>query len=134
MNDALLSVEQAASWLGVGKRTLTRLLSAGEVAFVKVGKRTLVEPRALRAYVAMHRSSTEEPGSPGPATGKQLAALHVRCDELDAGDREQKGFWKELMLRRASENFGRQVVSARDLNYDELGWVLDQLADELAKR
>jgi excisionase family DNA binding protein len=42
---------------GVSRRTILRLLDAGELVRVRVGGRTLVEPSSIRDYIARHRES-----------------------------------------------------------------------------
>ena len=51
-NDALMSVQEAAEWLGVS----TGLLSRSRIPKVKLNRRTLYRPSDLRAYVNAHVS------------------------------------------------------------------------------
>ena len=50
MPPLLLTLPQAARALGLGERTLRRLVRSGEVPSVKVGSRVLVRHRDLEAY------------------------------------------------------------------------------------
>ena len=52
--DALLSVRQTADRLGVGERTVKRLIEAGELGHVKVLRRTMVHPEQLADYMRRH--------------------------------------------------------------------------------
>lgn len=45
------SINDAATLLSVGRRTLYREISAGGIATVKMGKRTLVPAKSLRAWL-----------------------------------------------------------------------------------
>lgn len=48
----LLTVEEAAEALGVGRTTMYDLLRTGRVCSVRIGRRRLVPPTALSGYVA----------------------------------------------------------------------------------
>jgi excisionase family DNA binding protein len=50
--DRLLSVDEAAVWLGVGRSALYGELQAGRLRSVKVGRRRLVPSGAVAAYIA----------------------------------------------------------------------------------
>jgi excisionase family DNA binding protein len=50
--ERLLSVEQAADALGIGRTLLLREAAAGRIVTVKVGKRRLVSESALADYIA----------------------------------------------------------------------------------
>lgn len=134
--DALLNVRQAAELLGVGERTLVRLLASGELPRVKIGRRTLIDPQDLRGYVVRHRTGsvagTERPA--GKVNTGQLSALHAKANDLDRADGEARGTWKRQVLAEASRQFGREITSAGSLSYDEAGWVLDRLELELQRR
>lgn len=47
----LYPVGEAAHYLGVGKRTMERLLREGEVLKVRIGGRSLVDQKDLDAYI-----------------------------------------------------------------------------------
>jgi len=52
-DDHLLDVAAAASWLGVSRATMFRLIrNDPQLRHVKVGKRTLFRPEDLRGYAA----------------------------------------------------------------------------------
>jgi excisionase family DNA binding protein len=53
--DSLLTVAEVAEALRVSYRSVGRLFDRGELAFVQVGGRRLVEDSELAAYVARHR-------------------------------------------------------------------------------
>jgi excisionase family DNA binding protein len=47
----LLTVPEAAAELRVGKRTVERLTSRGDLEVVRIGGRVLIRPEAITAYV-----------------------------------------------------------------------------------
>jgi len=51
MDSLLVSVEEAARLLGLGRSATYELLASGELPRVKVGRRTLVPVRALSDWV-----------------------------------------------------------------------------------
>ena len=52
-SDRLLSVVEAAAWLGVSKRMMSTITSpAGDLSAVRVGRRVLYRPSTLRAWAA----------------------------------------------------------------------------------
>ena len=48
--DALLSVKEAAEWLGICERKLADMADAGEIQPVRIGSRVLYRPDTLDAY------------------------------------------------------------------------------------
>ena len=56
----LLTVEEAARRLRIGRTTMYALISTGTVESVTIGRRRLVPPECIAAYVAELRS----PGHP----------------------------------------------------------------------
>jgi len=50
--EPLLSIDDVARLLRVSESSVYRLVRSGELARVKVGGRTLFEPRAVRAFIA----------------------------------------------------------------------------------
>lgn len=53
--ERLLSREEAAEALGVTTKWLNTLVQAGALGSVKLGRRRLFEPAALRRFIAEHR-------------------------------------------------------------------------------
>lgn len=51
MDELLVCVEEAARRLGVGRSAMYELLASGQIARVKIGRRTLVPVQELRAWV-----------------------------------------------------------------------------------
>ena len=51
-NRLLLSVEEAAERLGIGRSLMYELISSGQVASIRVGRLRRIAPEALSAYVA----------------------------------------------------------------------------------
>lgn len=66
MNDAhgqfqaLFTVGQTAKLLGVGRRTVWRLIADGEIATIRIGRRVLVRPEDLDAFIVAHRSRRDQ--------------------------------------------------------------------------
>jgi excisionase family DNA binding protein len=59
-NAGLLSVMQAAEYLNISRAHLYELLKRGELARIKLGRRTLFERRDLDAFAARHSTTTTE--------------------------------------------------------------------------
>ena len=60
----LLTVEEAADGLGIGRSTMYTLMANGEVASIHLGRLRRIEPAELTAYIARqrdHRTSAELP-------------------------------------------------------------------------
>lgn len=51
----LLNATQAASYLGIGKRSLWTLTNCGEIACVRIGRRVLYDVADLDKFIASHR-------------------------------------------------------------------------------
>jgi excisionase family DNA binding protein len=60
----LLSVEEAASYLGVRPGTLRNWLSARRLAYVKVGRLTRLETDTLNRFIAEHTVDSIEDFEP----------------------------------------------------------------------
>jgi excisionase family DNA binding protein len=61
--EPLLSLDETAAILGITRQTLRRIIRRSELMVVSVGaRRCLVEPDAVRAYIAARRSSPSSPG------------------------------------------------------------------------
>jgi excisionase family DNA binding protein len=54
MNNRLLSINEAATILGISKHTLNGWVSKRQISFVKVGRRTLFDPSYLAQYIKAH--------------------------------------------------------------------------------
>jgi excisionase family DNA binding protein len=54
----LLSVEEAARRLRIGRTILYSLISTGQIETVTIGRRRLVPPECVAAYVAALRTAT----------------------------------------------------------------------------
>ena len=50
-----MSLEEVGRVLRISERGVYRLLRSGELPFLKVGQRTLVEPQQLRQFIANRR-------------------------------------------------------------------------------
>ncbi len=53
--EPLLSIEQVSEFLGISQSGIFRLLRSEELACVKVGGRTLIEPAEVRKFIAARR-------------------------------------------------------------------------------
>jgi excisionase family DNA binding protein len=71
-HDALaLSIEDAARYVGVSEKTLTRAITAKQLRAVRVGRRLLIEPADLRAWFhALPVTVEREPERRGPGRPK----------------------------------------------------------------
>lgn len=132
MTDRLLSVREAAGQLGVSERTVCRLLTAGELPRVKIGRRTLIAPQDVRAFV--HRRRGGEESREAQVTDGQLRALHAKTGALDRLTHQERGSWKRAVLAETAVRFGRELEHANDLTAAEASWLLDRLEEELASR
>jgi excisionase family DNA binding protein len=56
----LMSVEQAAEYLGVRPGTLRNWLSARRIAYVKVGRLTRISSETLNRFIAEHTVTSVE--------------------------------------------------------------------------
>jgi len=54
MSDKLLSVREAADYLGLKVSTLYKYKLCGTVPFVKLGSRLLFDPEKLRRWIEQH--------------------------------------------------------------------------------
>ncbi len=62
-NRLLLSVEEAAERLGIGRSLMYELISSGQVASIRVGRLRRIAPEALSAYIAtLHGRGDPRPG------------------------------------------------------------------------
>jgi excisionase family DNA binding protein len=55
----LLTVEQAADLLQIGRTIMFRLIDNGEVESIKIGKLRRIPPDAIDAYIARLRGTAE---------------------------------------------------------------------------
>jgi excisionase family DNA binding protein len=53
--EALLSLAQVRAAVGVSQSTLTRIIASGELPVISIGRRLLVDPADLRAFLAGRR-------------------------------------------------------------------------------
>lgn len=51
MSDNLMTIEQAASCLALGRSTIYELIAAGELKVVRYGRAVRIQPSELRAWV-----------------------------------------------------------------------------------
>jgi excisionase family DNA binding protein len=57
-DEALLSMREAARWLGLRPDTLKKMAQRGEISSVKYRKLRLFEPRVIRAFIESHRTDS----------------------------------------------------------------------------
>lgn len=74
MLEPLLSVEEVSKLLRISESGVYRLLRRGELASVKVGGRTLFEPRAVREFIAASRRTSPGGGGAVAPSNDQEAA------------------------------------------------------------
>jgi hypothetical protein len=63
-------------------------------------------------------------------TSGQLRALHAKADRVDKAREWPRGTAKKQALAAASQQFGRDLSSVRELSEDEASWLLDLLEEE----
>lgn len=63
---------------------------------------------------------------------RQISAFYGKTDELDRILERPHRTGHNLALEHASSQFGRKILSVKDLSYDEASWILDQLSAEVA--
>jgi excisionase family DNA binding protein len=56
----LMNIEEAALTLGVSRAGLYRLVTAGEIRFVRLGRRVLIDPADLDALIVRCKGSTTD--------------------------------------------------------------------------
>jgi excisionase family DNA binding protein len=69
--EPLLSIDQVSDLLGISQSGIYRLLRGEELACVKVGGRTLIEPGAVRDFIAVRRRTVA--ATDGAAAGEEAA-------------------------------------------------------------
>lgn len=52
MERVLVTIEEAATALGVGRSTVYKLMNTGELTSAKIGRRSLLTAERVRAYAA----------------------------------------------------------------------------------
>jgi excisionase family DNA binding protein len=55
----LLTVEEAAERLGIGRSTMYQLIAAGKIDTIRVGRLRRIEPNALARYIAGLRGDSD---------------------------------------------------------------------------
>lgn len=68
----------------------------------------------------------------GPRTAGQNRGYHGKCGDLARLRGVKPQDVKRDVLQKASQMFGREITSSRDLDEDEMSEILDTLDDELA--
>jgi excisionase family DNA binding protein len=58
--ERLMNIEHAAIALGLSRAALYRLAAAGEIPFVRLGRRVLIDSADLDALIARRKSSNAE--------------------------------------------------------------------------
>lgn len=126
----LLSITEAAAELGIGKRTVEKLLHEARLRPVRIGRRVLLAPDELDRFVRVCTAPATT--AAGPVSKGQTVALHARADQLDRLAGYPRGTSKTAIKEWAVEAFGRTIESTKDLTYDEASAALDELADRIA--
>lgn len=127
---ALLTVEQVARRLGVGKTTVFELLRRGDLRRLKIGAATRIDARDVESFISdLHGSKS--PSEPEPVSAGQLRAFHAMADELDRKTKRGRGTSKREALREASRRFGREIASSAKLSSVEASEILDLLEEQL---
>jgi predicted DNA-binding transcriptional regulator AlpA len=63
--ERLLNSRATAETIGIAERTLWALMKSGQIAHVRVGRRVMYRPEAIRAFVA----AREQHGAAGQTAG-----------------------------------------------------------------
>lgn len=123
----LITKKAAAAELGIGVRSLERLIADGKLAVVKpTPNRVVIETGEIRRFIDAHRVAPVEKISP-----KQRARFYAQCDFLDRAAKAKPGTSKATMKAWAVERFGRNIeaFSVNDLSYDEASDLLDEMRE-----
>ena len=59
MESATMDTKTAARYIGIGLRTLCRMIQRGEVPIVRIGRRVLLRKEALDNFLRAHETPTE---------------------------------------------------------------------------
>lgn len=62
MERVLVTIEEAAGALGIGRSTVYKLMNAGELVQAKIGRRSLLTAVSIRAYAARVSDSAAASG------------------------------------------------------------------------
>ena len=116
MKVALVTVAEAARQPAVAEVTVRGLIERGELHATKIGRSIGIEQNELVAFV-------RKQGGSG-LIAKQLTPGHLQ-------HKQPQRTAKRWALNRASDRFGRLIVSANDLSEVEASWVPDLIDDEL---
>lgn len=127
---ALLTVEQVAQWLGVGKTTVFELLRRGDLRRLKIGAATRIDARDVESFISNLHGDVK-PSEPEPVSAGQLRAFHAMAGELDGRKKLGRGTTKREALTEASRRFGRQITSSAKLSSLEASEILDLLEEQL---
>jgi excisionase family DNA binding protein len=57
-HERLMNIEHAAMALGLSRAALYRLAAAGEIPFVRLGRRVLIDPADLDALIARRKDAS----------------------------------------------------------------------------
>lgn len=131
MGTSLLNTDQVAEQLAISVRMVRKLVAAGELRRLKIGRCARFEPGDIDAYLARLRGAEQKP-SAGPITEGQLRAFHAKAHALDKEHGDPRGTAKAAALEYASARFDRPVTSPLDLSAPEASKVLDRLDEDLA--
>jgi excisionase family DNA binding protein len=58
--ERLMSIDEVCDVLRISERSLYRLISSGQLTSLKVGHRTLLEPAAVREFIASQRQPNDK--------------------------------------------------------------------------
>jgi excisionase family DNA binding protein len=78
--ERLLSINEVAATLGISRATVYRLVSAGDLAPIRVGAHARFSPADIRAYIDRHREPPDFPESAEPAVAGSKARRDLNHD------------------------------------------------------
>jgi|SRR5581483_6770347 len=125
----LLTYDQAAERLACSKRTVERMVAAGELKKVTLGRTAArVALEDVDAYIRTRIGGEPTPAAPAaPITSGKRDAFFAKCNEIARHSGRDKLDVVDDELAFASERFGREIQSVNDLTSDEASSILDYL-------
>jgi excisionase family DNA binding protein len=123
----LLTYAQAADRLACSPRTVQRMVAAGGLAKITIGRRgARVAAEDVDAYIRAQLRVDEQPAPATISSGKR-DAFFAKCNEIARLTGRDKLEVVDDYLHFASERFHREISSVNDLTSEEASAILDLL-------
>jgi excisionase family DNA binding protein len=126
----LYRVKEAATLLAMSERKVWQLIHDGELPAIRIGRSTRVEDAAIAALIRTGRDGAQPDGQVEMSTAAQRGAIGVKSRGLEAREELEPGQGLTRIKKLASERFGREIASTRELTRDEASDLLDELAED----